>query len=108
MKKQSVLLAILTALVATSTHAKPLGDATDLDQQQRPYRSGPLKKFDSNQDGAITRAEAEAVAMQRVDRLFKQLDRNDDQVIAREESLAARKRFSEKRGSLRQELPVAP
>jgi hypothetical protein len=46
--------------------------------------------------------------MQRVDRLFKQLDRNDDQVITREESLAARKRFSEKRGSLRQELPVAP
>jgi Ca2+-binding EF-hand superfamily protein len=55
-----------------------------------PMEGFAFKRADTNQDGAVSREEALAVATERVDRLFETFDANQDGLITQDEIQAKR------------------
>ena len=94
MKSKTLLLSALAALLLplSAIQAKPDGG-----QYHRSGPGGMLKHMDSNNDGEVTRAEAEAEAKARIDQLFERLDTDGDGVITKEEIEACRDDRKEKR-----------
>ena len=86
-RKTLLTLAVLTALIAGSAFAATQSDAT-----AKPQRANP----DTDQDGAIDRAEAEA--MPRLAERFDTLDKNQDGRLAKEEMPGRGHRLQGKRG----------
>lgn len=54
-----------------------------------------IKKMDSNQDGELSRSEAEAAAIERVNKMFERLDADGDGIITKEEAKTAREKRKE-------------
>ncbi len=101
MKSKTLLLSALTALLLPlgAIQAKPDGGGKGGPdgQHHRPGPGAMLDRMDTNNDGEVTRAEAEAEAKERIDQLFERLDTDGDGVITKEEIEACREQFKEKR-----------
>ena len=85
MKRKSVWLAVLVALSpAVLLAADPSGPAPGAGREAEMF-----KKLDKNQDGVITKDEAQAAGAERIARSFDSLDLDHDGMITQDELHAA-------------------
>ena len=91
MKTRTLLTATMLVLVPAALIA-----ATDTTPNATPQarhgrgEHGIFQRFDTNQDGVVTKDEAQAAASAQIDKVFAELDTNHDGQITQDEVTAAR------------------
>lgn len=97
-----ILVAFSTAAMAdTHSHAKPDGHKTSGKMCKKGYLKHKFKKIDTNNDGAISKAESQAYH----DKKFSKKDANNDGKITKEEFKAYRHKKMKKMKEMHGKMP---
>lgn len=83
MTRNLILIAAVAALVPAVAGAS---------EAEHAMRGNALEQWDTNSDGVVTRAEAEAAAVERARKLFDTLDADKDGSLTKQELEAAREK----------------